>query len=83
MRRKPGLGVFKFILLGALFATVLGFVVMSLWNWLIPCLFTDRSLRSGRRWDYYYWVNYCLAGTGITRAGKATGRKGCAGGWNR
>jgi hypothetical protein len=39
MRRKPGLGVLKFILLGILFLTVLGFVVMSLWNWLIPCLF--------------------------------------------
>jgi len=39
MRRKPGLGVLKFIVLGALFLTVIGFVVMSLWNWLIPCLF--------------------------------------------
>lgn len=39
MRRKPGLGVLKFIVLGALFLTALGFVVMTLWNWLIPCLF--------------------------------------------
>jgi len=39
MKRRPGLGVLKFIFLGALFLTVLGFVVMSLWNWLVPCLF--------------------------------------------
>ncbi|KAA2240510.1 hypothetical protein F0L74_30625 [Chitinophaga agrisoli] len=39
MRRKPGLGVLKFILLGILFVTVLGFVVMTLWNCLIPDLF--------------------------------------------
>jgi len=39
MRRKPGLGVLKFILLGALFMTVIGFVTMSLWNCLIPDLF--------------------------------------------
>jgi hypothetical protein len=39
MKRKPGLGALKFILLGLVFLTVLGFVVMSLWNWLVPGLF--------------------------------------------
>src|SRR6185369_15107030 len=29
----------KFIVLGALFAAVAGFAVMSLWNWLMPMLF--------------------------------------------
>jgi hypothetical protein len=38
-RRKPGLGVLKFIVLGLLFVTVLGLVTMTLWNCLIPDLF--------------------------------------------
>ena len=29
----------KFVLFAALFAAVFGFVVMSLWNWLMPTLF--------------------------------------------
>ena len=29
----------KFVLFAALFVTVFGFVVMSLWNWLMPTLF--------------------------------------------
>lgn len=29
----------KFVLFVALFVTVFGFVVMSLWNWLMPALF--------------------------------------------
>jgi len=29
----------KFVLFAALFVTVFGFVVMSLWNWLMPALF--------------------------------------------
>jgi|ERR1035438_341533 hypothetical protein len=29
----------KFALFGALFAAVVGVVVMSLWNWLLPALF--------------------------------------------
>lgn len=29
----------KFVLFAALFVTVVGFVVMSLWNWLMPSLF--------------------------------------------
>jgi hypothetical protein len=29
----------KFVLFAAMFVTVCGFVVMSLWNWLMPALF--------------------------------------------
>jgi len=29
----------KFIVLAAIFATVAGFAIMSLWNWLMPMLF--------------------------------------------
>ncbi|MGA7590151.1 MAG: hypothetical protein WBW02_06555, partial [Candidatus Sulfotelmatobacter sp.] len=29
----------KFVLFAVLFVTVVGFVVMSLWNWLMPSLF--------------------------------------------
>jgi hypothetical protein len=29
----------KFVLFAALFVTVFGFVVMNLWNWLMPALF--------------------------------------------
>lgn len=37
MRRL--LKVLKFLVIAALIATVLSFVVMSLWNWLTPALF--------------------------------------------
>lgn len=29
----------KFVLFAALYVTIFGFVVMSLWNWLMPALF--------------------------------------------
>src|SRR6266851_4138103 len=39
MKPKRILRVLKFVLLGMLAAEVLSFVVMSLWNWLMPALF--------------------------------------------
>jgi hypothetical protein len=39
MKRYRFVRGLKFVLLAALFVTVLGFVVMSLWNWLMPALF--------------------------------------------
>ena len=39
MKRHRFLRVLKFALFAALFVVVLGFVVMSLWNWLTPALF--------------------------------------------
>src|SRR6266478_5609112 len=39
MKPKRILRVLKFVLLGMLAAGVLSFVVMSLWNWLMPALF--------------------------------------------
>ena len=39
MKRHRLVRGLKFVLFAALFATVFGFVVMSLWNWLMPALF--------------------------------------------
>jgi Ca2+/H+ antiporter, TMEM165/GDT1 family len=39
MKRHRFLRGLKFVLFAALFVTVFGFVVMSLWNWLMPALF--------------------------------------------
>ena len=39
MKRHWFLRVLKFALFGLLFVVILGFVVMSLWNWLTPALF--------------------------------------------
>jgi len=39
MKTKRILRVLKFVLLGALAAAAFSFVVMSLWNWLMPALF--------------------------------------------
>jgi hypothetical protein len=39
MKRHRFVRGLKFVLFAALFATVFGFVVMSLWNWLMPALF--------------------------------------------
>ena len=39
MRHRSRLGILKFILLGIIFITALGFIVMTLWNCLIPELF--------------------------------------------
>ncbi len=39
MKTRRILRVLKFVLLGTLAAGVLSFVVMSLWNWLMPALF--------------------------------------------
>ena len=39
MKRYRFVRGLKFVLFAALFVTVLGFVVMSLWNWLMPALF--------------------------------------------
>ena len=39
MKRYRFVRGLKFVLFAALFVTVLGFVLMSLWNWLMPALF--------------------------------------------
>jgi len=44
MRRNRILRGLKFVLFAALFLTVFGFVVMSLWNWLMPVLFGLRQI---------------------------------------
>jgi hypothetical protein len=39
MKRHRFVRGLKFVLFATLFVTVFGFVVMSLWNWLMPALF--------------------------------------------
>ena len=39
MKRYRFVRGLKFVLFAALFVTVFGFVVMALWNWLMPTLF--------------------------------------------
>jgi Ca2+/H+ antiporter, TMEM165/GDT1 family len=39
MKRHRFVRGLKFVLFAAMFVTVCGFVVMSLWNWLMPALF--------------------------------------------
>lgn len=38
MTRKP-FGILKFIVLGLIFIGAIGFITMTLWNWLVPELF--------------------------------------------
>ena len=44
MKRHWILRVLKFVLFAVLFISVLSFVVMSLWNWLMPALFGFRLI---------------------------------------
>jgi len=39
MKRNRIARIFKFALFGVLFVTVFSFVVMRLWNWLVPAVF--------------------------------------------
>src|SRR5579871_6362799 len=36
---KPGIWIAKIIVIGVVAVTLLGFITMSLWNWLVPDLF--------------------------------------------
>jgi hypothetical protein len=44
MKRHGVLRVLKFVLFAALFIAGFGFIVMSLWNWLMPALFGWRLI---------------------------------------
>jgi hypothetical protein len=44
MRRNRFLRGLKFLLFAVLFLAIFGFVVMSLWNWLMPALFGWRLI---------------------------------------
>ena len=44
MKRQSILRVLKFVLFAALFIAVFSFVVMSLWDWLMPALFGWRLI---------------------------------------
>jgi len=47
MRRYWLLRGLRFVVLAAVFLAALGFVVMSLWNWLIPALFNGPVIGFG------------------------------------
>jgi hypothetical protein len=47
MNKRP-LRILKFILFGALAVTVFTFVVMSLWNWLMPSIFGLHAITFGQ-----------------------------------
>jgi hypothetical protein len=44
MKRHWILRILKFVLFAALFVGVFSFIVMSLWNWLMPALFGWRMI---------------------------------------
>jgi hypothetical protein len=48
MKRHRFVRGLKFVLFAALFVTVFGFGVMSLWNWLMPALFGWRLISFGQ-----------------------------------
>jgi hypothetical protein len=48
MKRHRFVRGLKFVLFAVLFVTVLGFGVMSLWNWLMPALFGWRLINFGQ-----------------------------------
>jgi hypothetical protein len=45
MKRHWILRILKFVLFAALFVGVFSFIVMSLWNWLMPALFGWRLIK--------------------------------------
>ena len=44
MRRHRGWWFLRFVVFAVAAAAVLGFVVMSLWNWLVPALFGGHTV---------------------------------------
>jgi len=44
MTKRRVLRGLKFAAIGILFLALFGFVVMSLWNWLVPALFGGRAI---------------------------------------
>lgn len=44
MKSRRWVRMLKFLPFGVLFLAVFGFVVMSLWNWLVPALFGLRAI---------------------------------------
>jgi hypothetical protein len=48
MRRHWKVRALRFVLLGVMAVAVLGFVTMTLWNWLMPALFGWRVIGFGQ-----------------------------------
>jgi hypothetical protein len=44
MVMEKGVKILKWVMIGAVFITVFGTVVMFLWNWLIPSIFNLREI---------------------------------------
>jgi hypothetical protein len=75
MRRHRGLRVLKFVIIALLAATVFGFAVMFLWNWLMPGLFGLHTI--------HFWQALGLVVLSKILFGGFHGRTGCGGRWRR
>ena len=75
MRRHRGLRVLKIALIALLAATVFGFAVMFLWNWLMPGLFGLHPIG--------FWRALGLVALSKIMFGGFHGRPGCGGRWRQ
>ena len=50
MRKNRGIRALKFTLIAIAGIAVFGFIVMSLWNWLMPSLFGLRTITFWQAW---------------------------------
>jgi hypothetical protein len=64
MRRYPASRVIKFLLFGAIAIPVFGFVVMSLWNWLMPAIFDLRPITLLQAFGLFFLSRILFGGFG-------------------
>jgi hypothetical protein len=50
MRRNRGIRIVKFAVIAVIGMAIFGFIVMSLWNWLMPSLFALRAITFWEAW---------------------------------
>ncbi|GAB3328470.1 hypothetical protein GCM10027299_30810 [Larkinella ripae] len=70
---KRGLG---FLAFGLLFVGLAGFVVMNLWNWLVPALFTGPVITFGQALGLLLLSRLLVGFRGGWRGGRGWGRHG-------
>ncbi len=75
MRKHRGLRILKIVVIGLLAATVFGFVVMLLWNRLMPGLFGLHTIG--------FWQALGLVVLSKILFGGFHGRPGCGGRWRQ
>lgn len=47
------------VIMAAIVALLLGFVVLWLWNWLMPDIFGLTRITFGRHGDWWCWRTFC------------------------